>query len=46
MALVVSFLWFHLCAQLCNCGLRISNGRLCQFSEHLELDLLDTRVKT
>ena len=33
--------WFHLCIQLCSCVLSISSGRLCQFSEHLELDLLD-----
>ena len=33
--------WFHLCIQLCNCGLSISTGRFCQFSEHLEFNLLD-----
>ena len=38
--------WFHLCIQLCSCWLGISSGRLCQFSVHLELDLLDVRVKT
>ena len=57
MALVVWFLWseilffswtywFHLCIQLHSCGLGISSDRLCQFSEHLELDLLDPWVKT
>ena len=33
--------WFHLRIQLCSSGLGISSGRLCQFSENLELDLLD-----
>ena len=33
--------WFYLCIQLCSCWLGISSGRLCQFSMHLELDLLD-----
>ena len=33
---------FHLCIQLCSCWLDIFCGRLCHFSEHLELDLLDT----
>ena len=56
MALVVWFLWselffsgtcwFHLCIQLCSCGLGVTSGRLYQFSAHLELDLLDAGVKT
>ena len=38
--------WFHLCIQLCSWGLGISSGRLPQFSENLELDLLNAWVKT
>ena len=38
--------WFHLCITLCSCWLGISSGRLYQFSEHVELDLLDAWVKT
>ena len=34
--------WFHLCILLCSCWLGIFSDRLCQFSEQLELDLLDT----
>ena len=37
--------WFHLCIELCSCRLGISSGRLCKFSEHLALDLLDTMSK-
>ena len=39
-------IWFHFCIQLCSCGLGISSGRLCQFSEYLELDILDSGEKT
>ena len=38
--------WFHLCIQLCSCGLSISSGRLYQFSVPLELGLLDAWIKT
>ena len=38
--------WFHLCILLCSCWLGISGDRLYQFSEQLELDLLDAWVKT
>ena len=37
--------WFHLHILLCSCQLGISSGRLYQFSVHLELNLLDARVK-
>ena len=38
--------WCHLCIQLCSCVLGISSGGLWQFSENLELDLLDVWVET
>ena len=33
--------WFYPCIQLCSCWMGIFNGRLYQFSQHQEMDLLE-----